>query len=248
MKKILFFILFTAVVAVIVVSGVSARQTQTICYPYGTPNTINSGVVCPFVEEMESDTPIATETPIPPTVTAIASPTNIPPTNMPPTVTVTSAIEPTLSLPYVTGSTIGIIADDVGRQGNEQIYFNSWNGGGLDKFPHNTFGTVDLTGKIPSDAKAVFLSGLLVITHGTTVETCDMHIYFRRSSTVPEWTYIGQSVEAHVGGGQRQPMFVILPVENSKLQFKWYGSTFTNGNYPEHCSYGVSFRIAGYIQ
>lgn len=215
-----------------VISPAIAMQAQPtpVCYPYGTPETVNSGVVCPFVAGVS---------------TATMQPTNTA------TITSTATFSPTstpIAGEWFVGQEIGVIPDDVGRQGNTIIFVNSWTGDGLTQFPNDVYGTVDLTGKIPPDTKGVFVSGILIITHGTTEEICDLHISFRRDETVPEWTYIGQTIEAQLLGGQRTPMFELLPVKDSKMQIKWSGNTISAGNYPSHCAYGVNFRLAGYVR
>lgn len=206
-----------------------------VCYPYGTPNTQNSGSVCPFVSSTGTSIPTAAPTIAPtlaPTITSV--PTLTSPTG--------------LSINWIVADEIGLIPDDVGRAGNNVIFLNSYTGDGLAQFPQAQYGTADFTGIIPADSKGVFLTGLLIITHGTTAETCDLQVFFRKNSSTPEWNYIGQTLEASVGDGQRTPMFAFVPVENGKLQMMWKGNTFTAGNYPAHCAYGINYKLTGYVR
>ena len=96
----------------------------------------------------------------------------------------------------------------------------------------------------------IFLSGLLIITHGTTPETADMYVGFRAygdtgtEAGLPAsggtW-YLGQSVETSVTGGQRSAMATWVPVRDGKFEFRF--SKATPGTYPIHSSYGVNLTI-----
>ena len=98
----------------------------------------------------------------------------------------------------------------------------------------DTWCTVDLSELVPKSAISVFLSGILIITHGTSLETADLNISFRSiendelcpTPQTPECVqYIGQAVEATVGNGQRSNMATWVPVKNGKFQFRYHTST-----------------------
>ena len=93
---------------------------------------------------------------------------------------------------------------------------------------------------IASNAKWVELGGIEIITHGTSVETADMHVTFRMAgSTTGDCTkYIGQVVEANIGGGERAPVTVTVPLVNG--EFDWCYQIFTSGQWPDHSSYGLN--------
>lgn len=94
------------------------------------------------------------------------------------------------------------------------------------------------THNIPADVKAVFLTGRLVITHGTNQETCDLTIAFRApGADVSADDWMGQAVEAHVGGGQRSGFASWVPVVDGKFEWLWGRSTY--GQWPSGCAYGV---------
>lgn len=102
---------------------------------------------------------------------------------------------------------------------------------------------------LPADVKAVFLVGLLIITHGETVETADLTIAFRAYSAedIPtDQGYIGQSTETTPAGGVRSPMATWAPVRDGKFQFK-YGKS-TEGDWPAHSSYGVNLTIQAWAR
>lgn len=100
---------------------------------------------------------------------------------------------------------------------------------------------------IPSDAKAVFLSGILIITHGTTPQTCDLTISTRAfGDTMSEDFYIGQVIEASSGNGQRSTMATWVPVKNGQFEYFWKRST--HGQWPSECAYGINLTLQAYIR
>jgi hypothetical protein len=108
--------------------------------------------------------------------------------------------------------------------------------------PAYQWNVVDLSNYLPEGAKAVNLSGLLIITHGTSIETADMHLYFRRYGSTDTSIYIGQVIEASTLNGQRCTASYWVPLsEDLKFEFYW---TRTNlGQYPDYSAYGMKFYI-----
>ncbi len=99
---------------------------------------------------------------------------------------------------------------------------------------------------IPSEAKAVFLSGLLIITHGTMAESCDLTISFRApGNDLDAGNYMGQTVETAIGGGQRSTMATWTPIKDGKIEFQWNRSTF--GQWPTSCSYGINLSAQSFL-
>lgn len=101
---------------------------------------------------------------------------------------------------------------------------------------------------IPADARAVFLAGLLIITHGTRQEIANMDVAFRQpgDATATCGAKIGQAVEAHVGGGQRQTMSVWVPVRDGLLDMCVTRST--TGQWPATSSYAASFTVQAWAK
>ena len=100
---------------------------------------------------------------------------------------------------------------------------------------------------IPSSAKAVFLSGLLIITHGYATQTCDLTIAFRAPGDIlSAGNYIGQTLEAITGSGQRSNMSTWTPVVNGEIEFQWNANT--TGQYPDECSYGINLSAQSYVR
>lgn len=100
---------------------------------------------------------------------------------------------------------------------------------------------------IPADAKAVFLSGVLIITHGTTQQTCDLQVSLRApGDQLNAGNYIGQTIEASVGNGMRSNMSSWVPVKNGHFEFWWYRSTY--GQWPSECAYGINLSLQQYIR
>lgn len=108
----------------------------------------------------------------------------------------------------------------------------------------NTWHKIDLKPHgVAADAKVAFLTGLMIITHGSTQETADAIIGFRKpgdtSATCGQ--YIGQVTEAHIGGGQRSGLATWVPLENGEFEFCWRVST--PGLWPQHSSYGLNLAV-----
>lgn len=95
---------------------------------------------------------------------------------------------------------------------------------------------------VAADAKSALLSGLLLITHGTTQETCDMHVALRAPGNgLDAGNYLGQVVEAHVGGGQRSGFTSRVPLVNGVFQFHW--TRVNSVQWPAGCAYGINLSL-----
>lgn len=108
----------------------------------------------------------------------------------------------------------------------------------------NTWYEVDLTpfGVAP-DATMAFLSGMLIISHGGASETAEVRFSMARANdtTADCSKYLGQTIEAAVGGGQRSNMAAFVPLYNGKFKF-----CLTHGNggtYPGGSAYGINLTL-----
>lgn len=100
---------------------------------------------------------------------------------------------------------------------------------------------------VTADAKAAFLGGILIITHGTSQQTCDLTVSLRApGSTLAAGNYVGQTVESHVGGGQRSNMSAWVPLVNGIFEFQWNRNTF--GQWPQECSYGINLSLQAWTK
>ena len=241
------FLTFLIILGMLGTGSARAQEEPPPCYSFGTPGSVQSGEVCFSAEITETSTAPQT---IPPTDIATIAPT----LTTSPTVTGTSIATAIpnnpLLLDWIVGDEIGVIADTTAKKGefhNMVVFLNSATGDGVDKYPMNQWATVDLSGYVPENTKAVFLSGMLIITHGSVAETCDLHTYFRSGNSVTDTQYVGQTVEAHIGGGQRSNHSVWVPLDDGKFQFKWNSSTYPN-TYPTHRSYGVNMRLNAWLR
>lgn len=127
--------------------------------------------------------------------------------------------------------------------------FNSSNGKGVvpgahptvPAIPEGVMTQIDLLPLgVPIDAIAVHITSLLIITHGTMNEICDLQIRIDGVAQI-EQPYIGQSVEAHRGGGQRTNFSVIAPVNNGFVGIRWDG--LSGADWPSGCAFGGNFVI-----
>lgn len=102
---------------------------------------------------------------------------------------------------------------------------------------------------VPQDAVAVFLSGLLIISHGWSPETCSLTMAFRAPGSQDlAGNYIFQTIEAAIFGGQRSNAAAWLPVKNGKFEMHWTQSSPRDKAWPETCAYGVNLRASAYVR
>ena len=113
---------------------------------------------------------------------------------------------------------------------------------------HDQWTTVDVSTYVPLDAKAVFLSGVLIITHGKQRETADLQVFYRRDDTQPNkgGNYVHQVVlnRGSEGNGQRCCASVIVPLTAQKtFQWKWKVPNGHVFQHDEYSAYGCNLRI-----
>lgn len=144
---------------------------------------------------------------------------------------------------WVEGSTIGVRADNTKTP--VAIFINSYTGYGPEEAKWHRL-TLAESG-IPLDAKSVFLSGQLIITHGNNPGVCDLNVSFRApGDAMVSAASIGQTIETQVGGGQRSNMATWVPVKNGEIEFYWWRNT--TGNWPANCAYGVNLIAQAYLR
>lgn len=145
---------------------------------------------------------------------------------------------------FVEGTTIGVPSQSP-TELNPPIFVNSYAGLGP---AADSWATVDLSTVVPSGTKAARLDGILIITHGSTAETCDLHIAYRTNGSTLEPGYIHQAIETSTTGGQRSTAGVWVALDaDRKFQFKWYKST-TAGTWPTYCAYGINLSLTAYLR
>lgn len=139
---------------------------------------------------------------------------------------------------WLEGSVVGVPDDNAKRP---VAVFARWDGVGTIpniSIPPNQWVTIDMANgsqwtvngdavtfqpNLPSDTKAVFLSGLLVITHPGGSVTCDLWANFRKpGSSLPHDSYQMQTIEAIAGSGVRSNAAVWVPVADRKFEFYWH--------------------------
>ena len=133
------------------------------------------------------------------------------------------------------------------------VFLNTYSGDGVTKpwngltFARNGWTTVDLSQHIPTDAKSVFLQGLLIISHGTNNETANLTINLRPpSSTEAGTNYEGQVIEFEAGGGQRSPFAAWVSVENARFQFLWNSNSL--GTWPDWSAFAVNLTLQAFTR
>lgn len=111
---------------------------------------------------------------------------------------------------------------------------------------------VDLTQHgVPKDAKAVFLQGILRVTHGTHPNHwCQVTLHFRQPGDVKDRTYIMQTGEQNAQNGVRTNAAAWVPVKDGKIEVKWENKGAWGGawKYPIGCSLGFNLTIGAYAR
>jgi hypothetical protein len=114
-------------------------------------------------------------------------------------------------------------------------------------YPDCEWITVCVADRIPKEAKAIYLTGLLIITTGNNQESPSMTIAFRRKGEEKEYRYSHQTSVATRPGTARSTMSVWLPLSESlEFEFKWTRTTF--GHYPDNSAYGISLSLNAWAE
>lgn len=145
---------------------------------------------------------------------------------------------------FVEGNRIGVPLKSP-TQSNPIIFLNTVTGVGA---TWNQWTTVDMTGKVPADTKAIRLDGILIISHGSSSETADLMVHFRKTNdTSFPYTYIMQTIETDIGAGQRSNAGTWVALdENLTFQYKWNVNQL--GTYPQYSSYGINLSMTAYLR
>lgn len=120
-------------------------------------------------------------------------------------------------------------------------------------FPIDTWQTVDVTlppFHVPSDSAAIYISGEMIITHGSEPESCNLTLTTRGfgDSDIAVGDYIGQTVNNVISGGERSNHSTWVPLIDGKFQWAWHYSTPYQNQYPSYASYGLNFSLQRYVR
>lgn len=112
---------------------------------------------------------------------------------------------------------------------------DTWNR--LDLKPHG----------VPADAKAVLITGMLIITHGTTPQVANITITFKPPTEPGDpLKYIGQATEGNIGGGQRTNLTAWVAVDNGEIDYAY--SFVAPTGHPNYAAYGINMHVDGYCK
>jgi len=157
---------------------------------------------------------------------------------------------PSLPLPWFKATEVYFTTSPARLYSDNAVWFGTHLGAG-DYGPQGEaqWHSVDLKPYgVASDAISAFLSGVLIITHGTASETADMKIVFRKpgDASCPVSATMGQVVEAHVGGGQRSTMSTFVPLSNGCFEYSYTLST--PGDWSANSGYGVNLSLQAWAR
>ena len=145
---------------------------------------------------------------------------------------------------WVSGNKIYVVGNSPSER--TDLFFNAYTGDGP---PEKTWHKVDVSDLVHPDTKAVHLTGILIITRGTTSEVANLRIYFRKNNdydpTIPG-RYKHQAIEASSGGGQRSTMSTWVPLNDDlTFEYRWEGDQ--KGSYPTYSAYGANLVIDAFL-
>ena len=124
------------------------------------------------------------------------------------------------------------------------VFFNTYTGvGGGPDIWH----TVDMSSYVSEACTAIHLSGILIITHGTTAETADLRLWLTNDTNTTK-SYVGQTIEAAVGGGQRSNMACWVKLDANKKFYYKYKMTNPGTTWPTYSSYGANLSMDAYVE
>lgn len=94
-------------------------------------------------------------------------------------------------------------------------------------------------------AKFAFLSGMLIITHGSNAETANVTFTARipgDTAGSDATQYLGQTLESQIGSGQRSNAAMWVPVKDGKIEWM-YQTPSEPALYPAYSAYAVNFTL-----
>lgn len=127
------------------------------------------------------------------------------------------------------------------------VFVNSYTGVGP---AAGVWTAIDLTQYgVPADAKSAFLSGLLIITGGSTPQNPDLHLALRApGSVLSSADYLGQAVAVGAGDGIRSGFASWVPLVNGQFEMQWNRVDGTTAQWPVGAAYGINLSLQAYVR
>lgn len=148
---------------------------------------------------------------------------------------------------FVEGTVVGVNFDHP-KQWGPVLFVNTATGDGLTQFPSRQWVTVDASRFLPADVKAVNLTMMLLITHGSQPGIADLALQVRRpGSGVMFGNYHTQTLEAATTGGQRTSDSVWVAVVDGKFEAYWQ-TPLGEPAWPVGSAYGVNMHVQAYLR
>lgn len=145
---------------------------------------------------------------------------------------------------FIEGNTIGVVTG--GPTMHIVVFMNTTTG-----YPPTNEGgwvTVDVSNLVPPDTKAVMLSGMILLSHGSNPDVCNSFLAYRAYGETFDYSYSGQAVEGNIGRGQRLNYTDWVEIREGKFQYKWWRTPAGAGEWPGHCGYGLNIRLVAYLR
>jgi hypothetical protein len=144
---------------------------------------------------------------------------------------------------FIEGNTIGVVTG--GPTMHIVVFMNT----GSDYLtPEGVWNTVDVSALVPPDTKAVMLSGMLILTHGSNPDVCNLFLAYRAWGETFNYSYSGQVDEGSINGGQRLNYTDWCEIRQGKFEYKWWRTPAHPGVWPAECAYGLNIRLVAYLR
>jgi len=96
---------------------------------------------------------------------------------------------------------------------------------------------------VPDDAKFAFLTGLLIITHGTGEQLAAISLTFRQvgDTSADCDKMIAEAVETRIGSGQRSGVATWVPVTNGTVEYCF--NVVGQSGWPDWSAFGLNLSV-----
>lgn len=144
---------------------------------------------------------------------------------------------------WTEGNTVGVAADTPAQ--NTILIINLPGTPPTENEP-GAWHTIDVSGLVPPDTKAIHLNTMFAISRGAVMENCMIILHLRRTGTNPAKTDVAKLSSA---GQERGNYTDWVAVDNGRFDFMWEKYPAAAGlDYPARCAVGFAMRLSAYLR
>lgn len=147
---------------------------------------------------------------------------------------------------WTEGNTIGVAVDSPAS--NVIMMINLPGTPPTENVP-NEWHTIDVSGLVPPDTKAVFLNVKFAISRGAVLENCMIILHLKRTGFNPPNLLSTEVAKLSSANQERGNYDDWMTVENGRFDFMWEKFPTEAGlDYPTRCAVGLSMRLSAYLR